>query len=102
MLDARRPVGRLFFLLLSVMGLVLGTQADSGPVKTTISDVVYRADGTPATGVILVSWPTFTTIDAVTNRQIVDETKFKEGLGKVIDGTVECLNASIWAKPSQP
>ena len=61
MLDARRPVGRLFFLLVSV--LVLGMQADSGPAKTTITDVVYRADGTPASGVILVSWPTFTTMD---------------------------------------
>ena len=38
--------------------------------------------------------------DAVTNRQIVDEGKFKEGLSKVIDGTVECLNASVWAKPA--
>ena len=36
--------------------------------------------------------------DALTNRQIVDEVKFKEGLSKVIDGTVECLNASTWAK----
>lgn len=36
--------------------------------------------------------------DAVTNRQIIDEAKFKDGLGKVIDGTVQCLNASIWAK----
>ncbi len=36
--------------------------------------------------------------DAITNRQIVDETKFKEGLSKVIDGAVQCLNASIWAK----
>ncbi len=36
--------------------------------------------------------------DAITNRQIVDEAKFKDGLGKVIDGTVECLNASMWAK----
>jgi hypothetical protein len=36
--------------------------------------------------------------DAITNRQIVDEPKFKEGLSKVIDGTVECLNSSIWAK----
>ena len=40
--------------------------------------------------------------DAITSRQIVDENKFKEGLSKVIDGTVECLNASIWAKPVQP
>jgi hypothetical protein len=35
--------------------------------------------------------------EAVANREIVDETKFKEGLSKVIDGTVECLNASSWA-----
>jgi hypothetical protein len=35
---------------------------------------------------------------AVANRQIVDQEKFEEGMGKVIDGTVECLNASTWAK----
>ncbi len=39
--------------------------------------------------------------DAVTSRQIVDEAKFKDGLGKVIDGTVECLNASLWAKAAK-
>jgi hypothetical protein len=36
--------------------------------------------------------------EAVANREIVDEIKFKEGLGKVIDGTVECLNASSWSR----
>ena len=36
--------------------------------------------------------------NSVANRQIVDQEKFKEGLGKVISGTVECLNASVWAK----
>ena len=36
--------------------------------------------------------------DAVSNRQIVNEVQFKEGLSKLIDGTVECLNASVWAK----
>jgi hypothetical protein len=35
---------------------------------------------------------------AVANRQIVDQEKFRDGLGKVIDGAVECLNASVWAK----
>ena len=39
--------------------------------------------------------------DALANRQIVEEAKFKEGLGKVIDGTVECLNASLWAKAAK-
>jgi hypothetical protein len=36
--------------------------------------------------------------EAVTSRYIVDEEKFKDGLSKVIDGTVQCLNASTWAK----
>jgi hypothetical protein len=38
------------------------------------------------------------TIDAVAAREIVDAVRFREGISKVIDGTVECLNASTWAK----
>lgn len=30
--------------------------------------------------------------------EVVDPQKFTEGLGKVIDGVVQCLNASVWAK----
>ena len=37
-------------------------------------------------------------IEAVSSREIVDENKFKEGLGKVVDGTVQCLNSSSWSK----
>ena len=37
--------------------------------------------------------------EAVANREIVDEAKFKDGLGKIIDGTVSCLNSSSWARP---
>jgi hypothetical protein len=36
--------------------------------------------------------------EAVTNKDIVDESKFKDGLGKIIDGVVQCLNSSAWAK----
>ena len=36
--------------------------------------------------------------EAVTNKDIVDEGRFKDGLGKIIDGVVQCLNASAWAK----
>lgn len=36
--------------------------------------------------------------EALSNRQIVDNDRFKNGLGKMIDGAVECLNASVWAK----
>lgn len=36
--------------------------------------------------------------EAITNKDIVDDAKFKDGLGKIIDGVVACLNASAWAK----
>jgi hypothetical protein len=39
--------------------------------------------------------------EAVANREIVDEEKFKGGLSKVIDGTVECLNASSWSRTNK-
>ena len=36
--------------------------------------------------------------DAIAGKDIVDSGKFQDGLGKVIDGVVACLNASAWAK----
>jgi len=36
--------------------------------------------------------------DAVAGKEIVDESKFQNGLSQIINGTVECLNASVWAK----
>jgi hypothetical protein len=36
--------------------------------------------------------------ESVANRDIVDEAKFRDGLSKIIDGVVQCLNASAWAK----
>jgi hypothetical protein len=36
--------------------------------------------------------------DAVAARQIVDPERFKIGISQIIDGTVQCLNASSWAK----
>ncbi|HVN18274.1 MAG TPA: hypothetical protein VMU05_05855 [Dongiaceae bacterium] len=38
------------------------------------------------------------TVDAIAARDIVSPEKFREGISKIIDGTVECLNASTWAK----
>lgn len=55
MFDARRPSGWLFLLLLA-----LAASAQTLPT-TTISDTVYRADGTPAGGTLLISWPEFIT-----------------------------------------
>lgn len=36
--------------------------------------------------------------DAVSSRQIADSARFTQGLGMIVDGVVECLNASLWAK----
>ena len=36
--------------------------------------------------------------DAIAGSDILDGGKFQDGLGKVIDGVVQCLNASVWAK----
>jgi hypothetical protein len=69
-----RPTGRLLqFLgqdqaggfLATLILLVLSAAFCHGiePAKTTISDVVYRADGTPAAGTLLITWPAFTTFD---------------------------------------
>ena len=36
--------------------------------------------------------------DAIANHEVVDASKFQDGLSKIIDGVVACLNASAWAK----
>jgi len=36
--------------------------------------------------------------DAVTNKHIADAERFTAGLSAIVDGVVECLNASVWAK----
>ncbi|MGH9503679.1 MAG: hypothetical protein ACRD20_12580 [Terriglobales bacterium] len=60
MFDERcRPWRRLFYLLAFVA--VLPAAWGQAPATTTISDVVYRADGTLAGGTLLISWPTFST-----------------------------------------
>ena len=52
-------------LLLVVPGLMTGwmaVEAAQGTIATTlVSDTVYHADGTPATGTVIVSWSAFTT-----------------------------------------
>jgi hypothetical protein len=37
--------------------------------------------------------------NAVTQKHIADSDKFTTGLSLIIDGVVDCLNASLWAKP---
>jgi hypothetical protein len=65
----RRPMGRLFHLgLVGVMLAGAGRArplpaAQTGPAMTTVSDTVYRADGSPAQGSAIITWPAFVTGD---------------------------------------
>jgi hypothetical protein len=57
MSEVCRPLRRLFLcalVLLAQAGL-----AQTVPM-TTVQDTVYRADGSPAQGTLLISWPDFT------------------------------------------
>jgi hypothetical protein len=57
-----RPPGRLFYCLLISLLLVMRAHA-TGPALTTITDIVYRADGSPAGGTLVITWPNFSTAD---------------------------------------
>ncbi len=64
----RRPMGRLFYwaaiFIIAAAGLRLsayGVAPQSGIPTTTVSDTVYLADGTPAAGTLIITWPAFTT-----------------------------------------
>src|SRR5271167_5135028 len=63
----RRPLGRVIgvLTLVALAGGMLALRAvaapvpQSGPALTTVSDTVYRADGTPAQGTLVITWPAF-------------------------------------------
>lgn len=60
-----RPTGRLFYWALvlgTLCAMGLGTaRAQTGPGTTTISDTVSTADGSPAEGTLIITWPAFVT-----------------------------------------
>ena len=71
MLHAGRRNGRHFCLALSLaLALALVSWAIQAraqtPALATVSDTVFRADGSPASGTLLISWPAFTTADGHT------------------------------------
>lgn len=56
----RRLTGRLFYCLISIV-IAAGLAHGQAPATTVIRDVVYRANGMPASGHVVISWPAFTT-----------------------------------------
>jgi hypothetical protein len=62
MVEACCRRGRLVSIGMVLMLMVEIANA-STPATTRINDTVYRADGAPAAGTLLISWPAFTTAD---------------------------------------
>ena len=62
MANRRKWLIKNFILVLSFVlaGSTTGN-AQSQVATTTVQGVVYRADGTAATGTLIVSWPAFST-----------------------------------------
>jgi len=62
MSDVRRGLTLLAVLLAMMAGWAGGATAQTGSIPTTtVQDTVYSANGTPASGTVLVSWNAFTT-----------------------------------------
>jgi len=54
------PTVAVSLALVLLIALTLSTKLQAqGPALTTISATVYRADGTAASGTVLISWPSF-------------------------------------------
>jgi hypothetical protein len=62
MLHASRQQWRLFYLVLAIATPGVA----QSPTLTTVSDIVFRADGNFAAGTLLISWPAFTTASGAT------------------------------------
>jgi trimeric autotransporter adhesin len=112
-----RPIGRLFLFLPLLVAVAMPGQ--ELPL-TTVQDTVFRADGTPAQGTLLISWPAFTTasdqavaggttsvtlgpggalsVGLVPNANATPINTVYTVVYQLDDGVVQCLNASVWAK----
>lgn len=49
------------WILISVLLAACTISATAQIATTTVTDTIYHADGTPATGTVILSWPAFTT-----------------------------------------
>ena len=79
-----------------------GQVANKDYVDQTItnlgSGIFLPTAGGAMSGPITLPGNALATVDAVAARNIVDPEKFRNGISMVVDGIVQCLNASAWAK----
>ena len=101
--DPCRLAGRLFYLLVSLLLAFGVARALPPPATTTIAEALFgsKSGADKKEAALSFASAALSLTDAVANKNIVDPDKFRDGLGKIIDGVVACLNASVWAKTAQ-
>jgi hypothetical protein len=99
MFDGRRSLERLLFFVALSCSPLFG----QAPATTTVSEGLFggHAGTDKKDAAMSFVQAALSMTDAVASKQIVDASRFQECLGKVIDGTIQCLNASLWAKPAK-
>jgi len=97
--DPSRLTGRFFYLLVAFLA-AFGTARALPPATTTINEALFGSKSGTDKKEAALSFESaaLSLTDAVGNKNIVDPDKFRDGFGKIIDGVVACLNASVWAK----
>jgi hypothetical protein len=102
MLHLGRPQGRLFLCLFVAAVLFSFTNhaMAADPNRTSVSESVFgtKAGKDKKDAALNFVASALSITEAVSQKEIVDQDKFRDGLGQIIDGTVACLNASAWSK----
>jgi hypothetical protein len=110
MRNAHRPMGRFFYLLTvaaatvySPLVMQIRASSPSGPATTQVVEGLFghKSGNEKKNAVLSFIQTAIVATDGIAGKDVVDAGKFQEGLGKVIDGVVQCLNASVWSKAKQ-
>jgi hypothetical protein len=98
---SRRLARRFFSVLISlIVALAVPRPApafDTGLTLCQIIEEVFGAKSGATKKAAALSFVNSAVSATDSGKTIVDPNKFQDGLGKVIDGVVACLNASVWA-----
>src|SRR6516162_9594061 len=99
MRNACRPMGRFFCLLrfLAAFAAMAAAVAQAnGPAMTTVSEGLFghKTGQDKKNTALNLAANTIQMTDAIAGSEILDPGKFQDGLSKVIDGVVQCLNSS--------
>lgn len=102
MRNACRPMGRFFCLLMVAAAMLpLSVHAQAGaPAMTQVVEGLFghKTGADKKSAAMTLVQNTIQVTDAVAGKDILDANKFQDGLSKVIDGVVLCLNSSAWSK----